>query len=71
MLDKFWSIVPPDIITALARLDLDLTDKTSDRAEINKYLKETVLFGGKRLRPLLLYLIGNIFVSARGIGHNI
>ena len=52
--------VPREIIGQIKNIDLRITSENCNE-EINKLLQKTVLFGGKRLRPLLTHLFGNLF----------
>jgi len=52
--------VSPDIIESIQDLNLDVPSENCHQA-INELLKQTVLVGGKRLRPLLTYLMGDLF----------
>lgn len=52
--------VPSEIIGQIKNIDLQITSENCNE-EINKLLQKTVLFGGKRLRPLLTHLMGNLF----------
>ena len=52
--------VPKEIIGQIKNIDLRITSENCNE-EINKLLQKTVLFGGKRLRPLLTHLFGNLF----------
>jgi geranylgeranyl pyrophosphate synthase len=51
---------PPDILQALGDLDLNVSSKNCNN-DINSLLQRTVLLGGKRLRPLLIHLMGRLF----------
>jgi octaprenyl-diphosphate synthase len=52
--------VPPHILIQIKDLDLNISSKNCMDA-INNVLQDTVLVGGKRLRPLITYLMGNLF----------
>ena len=52
--------IPNDILKRLGDLSVDARSE-SCRREINDLLQQTVLFGGKRLRPLLTFLSGQFF----------
>lgn len=52
--------VPREIIGQIKNIDLQITSENCNE-EINRLLQKTVLFGGKRLRPLLTHLMGNLF----------
>lgn len=60
MLTKFLLNVPSAIIERVNHLDLNISSDDA-KVEINSLLQNTVLFGGKRLRPLLTYLFGDLF----------
>ena len=57
---SFMDSVPSEIIGEIKNIDLRISSKNCNQ-EINKLLQKTVLFGGKRLRPLLTHLFGNLF----------
>ncbi len=52
--------VSQEIILEIKNIDLQIKSENCNQ-EINKLLQKTVLFGGKRLRPLLTHLFGNLF----------
>ena len=56
----FLTNIPADVLLKTKSLELDIKSKDcNDR--VNKLLKKTVLLGGKRLRPMLTYLFGQLF----------
>lgn len=60
MLSSFLQTVPKKTLWRVQTLDLNIESKTCHH-EVNSLLQRTVLMGGKRLRPLLTYLMGNLF----------
>lgn len=62
MTPTFLANVSPDIIENIQDLSLDVPSENCHQA-INELLKQTVLVGGKRLRPLLTFLMGDLFDS--------
>jgi geranylgeranyl pyrophosphate synthase len=59
MLDSLFATIPKDILMRVNNLDLNISSENCNQ-EINRLLQRTVLVGGKRLRPLLTYLMGNL-----------
>ncbi|MBT6324720.1 MAG: polyprenyl synthetase family protein [Bdellovibrionales bacterium] len=57
--DLFKSI-PADVLAQLNNIGMAL-NSTSKNQEVNNLLNKTVLIGGKRLRPLLTLLMGNLY----------
>ncbi|MFI5390451.1 MAG: polyprenyl synthetase family protein [Bacteriovoracales bacterium] len=57
---SFMDHVSKEIIFEIKNIDLQINSENCNQ-EINKLLQKTVLFGGKRLRPLLTHLFGNLF----------
>ena len=57
---QFLANIPHDILKRLGDLSVDARSE-SCRREINDLLQQTVLIGGKRLRPLLTFLMGQFF----------
>gem|GEM_PF-562366 len=55
-LTKFLANIPPTILARVSGLSMDAKSDNC-RREINNLLQQTVLIGGKRLRPLLTYLM--------------
>ena len=60
MLASYLSKIPPYILAKTKTLDLGPNDNYAND-EIYDLLKRTVLLGGKRLRPLLTYLMADFF----------
>jgi len=59
MLQSFIESLPPEVLGTLNDLNLDI--KSADcNTKINQLLKNSVLVGGKRLRPLLTFIIGHL-----------
>lgn len=56
----FFKHIPPQVLTRLKSIDLKVPSANTDKA-INELLQQSVLMGGKRLRPLLTYLFGEFF----------
>lgn len=59
-LQEFLQTIPPQVIERIQSIDLNIDSENCNK-EINTLLQRTVLLGGKRLRPLLTYLMGNLF----------
>ncbi|MBF0314497.1 MAG: polyprenyl synthetase family protein [Oligoflexia bacterium] len=57
--------LPPHIQKALMELDLSIPEGGTYH-EIISLLNQTVLLGGKRFRPMLLFLIGDLFAIPMG-----
>jgi geranylgeranyl pyrophosphate synthase len=57
---KLFNSIDPDIIERIAESKLTINSLNCEKA-INDLLSKTVLMGGKRLRPLLTYLMGDLF----------
>ena len=60
MLNRLITNIPDHITREVSTLDLDI-EVPGHNEDINRLLQETVLNGGKRLRPLLLFLMGDLF----------
>jgi geranylgeranyl pyrophosphate synthase len=60
MLADFISSLPKDIVESASKMDLNISSNNANVA-INDLLQRTVLVGGKRLRPLLTFLMGDLF----------
>lgn len=56
--------MPPSVLKSVSNLDLDLK-RWEQNPRIGKLLTETVLSGGKRIRPLITFLMADFF----GISH--
>lgn len=56
----FFESLPPEILNRATSLDLNISSSKAHEA-IDEILSKTVLSGGKRLRPLLTFLSGNLF----------
>ncbi len=56
----FFTHMPPGVLEQLASLQFELDHPRADKA-MRELLNRTVLMGGKRLRPLLTYLMGHFF----------
>lgn len=59
MLDGLYQTLPPSILQLVGGIDLNIQSPGA-RAAVNDLLQKTVLLGGKRLRPLLTFLIGDL-----------
>jgi geranylgeranyl pyrophosphate synthase len=60
MVKDFLDSLPKDILDRTKNLDLNIKSSRCHEA-IDYSLNKTVLNGGKRLRPLLTFLMGNLF----------
>jgi geranylgeranyl pyrophosphate synthase len=60
MVKEFFDSIPRDILDRSKHLDLVIRSSLCHQA-IDDVLSKTVLNGGKRLRPLLTFLTGNLF----------
>jgi geranylgeranyl pyrophosphate synthase len=60
MLVDYLNSVPGNVLNSVKQLDLSLSFE-EENSDINDLLQRTVLAGGKRLRPLLTFLMGNLF----------
>ena len=60
MVPEFMSQISPDIMRGVSSLNLNISSPNCNR-EINALLQRTVLSGGKRIRPLLTFLMGEFF----------
>ncbi|MDD0852941.1 polyprenyl synthetase family protein [Halobacteriovorax sp. GB3] len=64
MFQDFLASIPESVLDEVQDLNLDIESENCNKA-IEELLQQSVLVGGKRLRPLLTYLMGNLFqVSA-------
>lgn len=59
-LSQFATAIPPQIFTSIQSLGFDL-ENWGKNPRIGGVLSKTVLSGGKRLRPLLTFLMGDLF----------
>jgi octaprenyl-diphosphate synthase len=60
MLQDFLSTIPLKTLKHVKNMDLNISSPNCSKA-INDLLQNSVLVGGKRLRPLLTYLVGNLY----------
>lgn len=60
MTNDFFNLMPKSVLNAVGEIDLNIPSTTCKK-EINDLLQRTVLVGGKRLRPLLTHLVGDLF----------
>jgi geranylgeranyl pyrophosphate synthase len=60
MVNDFLDALPSEILEKARNLDLNIRSSMAHEA-IDEILSRSVLRGGKRLRPLLTYLMGNLF----------
>ncbi|WP_164848284.1 polyprenyl synthetase family protein [Halobacteriovorax sp. HLS] len=60
MLQDFLSTIPLKTLKHVKDMDLNISSPNCNKA-INDLLQNSVLVGGKRLRPLLTYLVGSLF----------
>lgn len=60
MINEFFSSLPKTILREVTTLDIEPPSEDCNQ-QINDLLKRTVLLGGKRLRPLLTFLMGELF----------
>jgi len=60
MMNDFLDSIPQDIISRSKSIDLKIRSVNAHSA-IDDILSKTVLSGGKRLRPLLTFLMANLF----------
>lgn len=60
MLETFLQEIPAEALGNAQDLNLDIPYENCNQ-EINLLLSRTVLLGGKRLRPLLTFLVGKLF----------
>lgn len=54
--------IPPEILERIGGIDLDI-ESTNCHKAIEELLARTVLDGGKRLRPMITYLMGRIVLE--------
>lgn len=60
MLQDFLSTIPLKTLKHVKNMDLNISSMNCNNA-VNELLQNSVLVGGKRLRPLLTYLVGNLY----------
>lgn len=60
MITDFLDSIPSEILSRSKSIDLKIRSVNAHNA-IDEVLSQTVLSGGKRLRPLLTYLMANLF----------
>ena len=60
MIKEFFSSLPKTVMSEVTTLDVEAPSQDCNK-QINDLLKRTVLLGGKRLRPLLTFLMGELF----------
>lgn len=60
MVSSLYQSLSPEILLALENLDLKISS-SSVHEEVNKLLERTVLVGGKRVRPMLTFLMSSLF----------
>lgn len=60
MIVDFFNSIPSTVLAELGKLDLSIQIENAN-PNINRLLSRTVLFGGKRLRPMLTYLMADFF----------
>ncbi len=60
MIVDFFNSIPAAVLSELGKLDLNIQIENAN-PNINRLLSRTVLFGGKRLRPMLTYLMSDFF----------
>jgi geranylgeranyl pyrophosphate synthase len=60
MLSHFFELLPQEALENSKNIDLKIRSVSAHEA-IDAVLSKTVLRGGKRLRPLLTYLVANLF----------
>ncbi|WP_417335079.1 polyprenyl synthetase family protein [Halobacteriovorax marinus] len=60
MLQDFLSTIPLKTLKHVKDMDLNISSNNCSKA-VNELLQNSVLVGGKRLRPLLTYLVGHLY----------
>lgn len=58
---NFFDVIPNSVLNKLEVLDLSIENSNSCTMAVNEALAKTVLAGGKRLRPMLTYLVAELF----------
>ncbi|MGI4992894.1 polyprenyl synthetase family protein [Halobacteriovorax sp. GFR7] len=59
-MNEFFESIPPQILEKAVNIDLDIKSENCLKS-IKEVLAKTVLSGGKRLRPMLTYLMADFF----------
>lgn len=57
---KLGSIIPAELASAVAKLDFEL-EEWNHNPRVGSLLSKTVLSGGKRIRPIFSFLMGDFF----------
>ena len=57
---SFFEAIPLEVLEKIGELELKIESENCHQA-IDELLSQTVLSGGKRLRPMLTYLMGLLF----------
>ena len=57
---SLFESIPKEIVLNVSSMDLSIQSRNCNE-QIDELLKKSVLVGGKRLRPLLTHLMGNLF----------
>lgn len=60
MLSELFQSLPPEVLKRIGDFDVNIPSKAGEKA-VCELLERTVLSGGKRLRPMLTYLMGTLF----------
>lgn len=60
MLTDLFESLPPQVLQRIGDFDVKIPSKEGEKA-VCELLERTVLSGGKRLRPMLTYLMGSLF----------
>ena len=60
MKSDFFDLLPREVVENAKNIDLKIRSVNAHEA-IDAILNKSVLLGGKRLRPLLTYLVGHLF----------
>lgn len=60
MLSELFESLPPEVLQRIGDFDVNIPSKKGEEA-VCELLERTVLKGGKRLRPMLTYLMGTLF----------
>lgn len=59
-MNNLFNAIPKSVLDKIGDMDLKIESENCLSA-VNEVLSKTVLSGGKRLRPMLTYLMGNLF----------